>query len=139
MTGGKTMLIKNTVVAGLMAALMAGNAAASEAPSILEFVRPLGMGGAFTAIADDHNSFTYNPAGIVQRTGAELTILELVGGGSEDAKKALNFLSDNHDKLTNFDTQPASEQIKIVNDIDDTISKLHPHVYLGADLASFIS
>lgn len=29
-------------------------------------VRPLGMGGAFTAVANDHNSIFYNPAGLAQ-------------------------------------------------------------------------
>lgn len=32
-------------------------------------VRPLGMGGAFTAVADDHNAIYYNTAGLAQTNG----------------------------------------------------------------------
>ncbi len=44
--------------------LMAASAAARELPSYFEAVRPLGMGGAFTAVADDENALFYNPAGL---------------------------------------------------------------------------
>lgn len=44
--------------------LAAGSVQAREMPSFWKGVRPLGMGGAFTAIADDHNALFYNPAGL---------------------------------------------------------------------------
>jgi len=37
---------------------------ARELPSYFKGVRPLGMGGAFTAVADDENALFYNPAGL---------------------------------------------------------------------------
>src|SRR5690349_11912572 len=37
--------------------------------------RPLGMGGAFTAIADDSNAPMYNPAGIVQVQWNEMSAM----------------------------------------------------------------
>src|SRR5690349_1619520 len=37
--------------------------------------RPVGMGGAFTAIADDSNAPLYNPAGIVQVQWHELSAM----------------------------------------------------------------
>src|ERR1700674_1333131 len=37
--------------------------------------RPVGMGGAFTAIADDSNAPLYNPAGIVQVQWNELSAM----------------------------------------------------------------
>lgn len=36
----------------------------SELPHFFEGVRPLGMGGAFTAVSDDENALFYNPAGL---------------------------------------------------------------------------
>lgn len=133
------MHIRKTLAAGLFAVMAVQNVGATEAPSVLEFVRPLGMGGAFTALADDHNTFTYNPAGMVQRTGTEVTLLEIVGGGSEDTKKALDFLDKNSDKLSKFDKLPANEQAQLANDIQKTMSPLHPHAYFGADVASFVT
>ncbi|MHB8763566.1 MAG: hypothetical protein ACYDA8_04380 [Deferrisomatales bacterium] len=43
---------------------VAGAAQAREFPSFFEGARPLGMGGAFTAVADDENALFYNPAGL---------------------------------------------------------------------------
>jgi hypothetical protein len=48
----------------LLVALFAGPSFAKELPAFYEGVRPLGMGGAFTAIADDSNAIFYNPAGL---------------------------------------------------------------------------
>lgn len=46
-------------------ALMASRAASAEPlPLFYQGIRPLGMGGAFTAVADDENAMFYNPAGL---------------------------------------------------------------------------
>src|SRR4051812_94611 len=37
--------------------------------------RPIGMGGAFTAIADDSNASLYNPAGLVQVEWNEISAM----------------------------------------------------------------
>ena len=37
---------------------------AKEYPSLFRGIRPLGMGGAFTAVANDENALFYNPAGL---------------------------------------------------------------------------
>src|SRR5262245_858022 len=76
---------------------------AEEPAAFVQFVRPLGMGGAFTAVADDQNVFSFNPAGMVQRTGGQLTILEIALGASKDTKDAMDFIKDNEDDLTNFE------------------------------------
>lgn len=112
---------------------------AEELPVNLLFVRPLGMGGAFTAVADDHNIFVHNPAGMVQRTGAQTTIFEVAVGGSKDLKDAYDFVSDREDELTNFENLSASRQIELINEIKDTVSKLRPRAYVAADVASFVS
>ncbi len=46
------------------ALLLAGAAGARELPRYYQGIRPLGMGGAFTAVADDENALFYNPAGL---------------------------------------------------------------------------
>ncbi len=41
---------------------------AKEIPTLYRGIRPLGMGGAFTAVADDENALFYNPAGLKSST-----------------------------------------------------------------------
>lgn len=41
-----------------------GTVYAGELPIFYKGIRPLGMGGAFTAVADDENAMFYNPAGL---------------------------------------------------------------------------
>jgi hypothetical protein len=48
----------------VLAVLLTVPAAAMELPHFYKGVRPLGMGGAFTAVADDENALFYNPAGL---------------------------------------------------------------------------
>ncbi|MDR1696347.1 MAG: hypothetical protein LBR69_06965 [Endomicrobium sp.] len=52
-------------------------AAVKDDPIMIKGIRPMGMGGAFTAVADDENAFFYNPAGIAQRTGSLFQIFNL--------------------------------------------------------------
>jgi len=111
------------------------NVSAAEAPVFFEFVRPLGMGGAFTAVADDQNVFGYNPAGMVQRTGAEVTILEIAAGANTDFKDGSDFIKNNEDKLNDFNgTDPG-----FTNQIVDEVVPLRPRARVAADLASFVS
>lgn len=131
--------IARFVSCGVSLLLLTPYLRAEEQPAFIQFVRPLGMGGAFTAIADDQNIFSYNPAGMVQRTGAQVTLLEIALGGSQDLKDAYDFVSDNEDKLTNFENLSTQEQIDLINKIDRDISKLNPRAYLAADIASYVS
>lgn len=125
---------------GLSVLLMAVSPiVAEEQPTQIQFVRPLGMGGAFTAVADDHNIFGFNPAGMVQRSGAEITLLEIALGGSEDLKKAADFVSDNEARLDNYDILTPTEQQQFTNEIINEMVGLTPRVYVAADVASFVS
>ncbi|MCG3203813.1 MAG: hypothetical protein KCHDKBKB_00485 [Elusimicrobia bacterium] len=112
---------------------------AGEVPSDIQFVRPLGMGGAFTAVADDHNIFNYNPAGLVQRTGGQLTMLEIALGAASDTKDAYDFIKDNENDLTNFDDLPPTRQQELVNEIATDIAQLNPRIYSAGNVASYVS
>jgi hypothetical protein len=112
---------------------------AEEQAAFIQFVRPLAMGGAFTAVADDQNIFGFNPAGMVQRTGSLITLLEVGVGGSEDLKDAADFIDENEDKLTNFDTLSAQQQLDLITTINNDISKLNPRATVTADFVSLVS
>lgn len=58
------MFSKKNTLTLFFVILLATPSFARELPAFFEGVRPLGMGGAFTAIADDSNAIFYNPAGL---------------------------------------------------------------------------
>ncbi len=126
----------NLALAGLFAA---ANVHAFEPTSNILFVRPLGMGGAFTAVADDQNIFNFNPAGMVQRTGGQFTLLEVAIGGSKDLKDAYDFIDKNQEDLTHFQDLSQDRQQELVDQIANDISKLNPRIYAAADVASYTS
>lgn len=82
----------------ISASILSGSALAKEIPRYYQGIRPLGMGGAFTAVADDSNALFYNPAGLdkVQRWG--MGLINPYGDGSKGWKDLYNDAKD-----TDFD------------------------------------
>lgn len=78
--------------------LLAVPASGRELPSFFEGVRPLGMGGAFTAVADDENAVFYNPAGLDRVPAWGLGVVNPLVEVGEDG---LDFARDAQD--TDFD------------------------------------
>lgn len=71
-------------------------------------VRPLGMGNAFIALADDSNLLWYNPAGLARVKGAHFNLIDLqLGADSRDTLDRMNnFVFKNDSKnLLRSDTQ----------------------------------
>ncbi len=116
-----------------------GPAFAEENAAFIQFIRPLGMGGAFTAVTDDHNSFFFNPAGMVQRTGGQFTLMEVAGSVNEDALELKDFVDDNKDDLTDFDTISDEKRLALLTKIQNDITQLESRVVVAADIASYVS
>ncbi|MDY6855666.1 MAG: conjugal transfer protein TraF [Thermodesulfobacteriota bacterium] len=57
---------------------------AKEYPALLRGIRPLGMGGAFTAVADDENAMFYNPAGLANQSLC-IEVINLLTEFTEDS------------------------------------------------------
>ncbi len=85
-------------------ALTAGTAKAGPlAPSTLNSsIRALGMGDAFTAVANDHTSLFYNPAGLAKVRGINWRLFAIGGGGSgvEAYEKVTDIQSDSSDDFS---------------------------------------
>ncbi len=113
--------------------------AAAERPVNIRGIRPLGMGDAFTALADDQNLFFYNPAGSTLRTGSLLTIIELNATIGKDLLDGYDFISDNEDKMSKFDELTPQQQADLINEIDRTISKLNPSFGVGLPNTNYVS
>jgi hypothetical protein len=66
----RSMRMKIWITALLILTMyLGGTVCADELPVFYKGIRPLGMGGAFTAVADDENAMFYNPAGLNEIKG----------------------------------------------------------------------
>lgn len=97
------------IVAAICLVLSSSTVFAAEFPHFFQGVRPLGMGGAFTAVADDENALFYNPAGLdkVERWG-----MGLINPIIEVSESGVDFYSD----LSDTDTDQTSEVTDLLRD-----------------------
>lgn len=80
------------------------NAEGGAVPSPFVYgIRPLGMGGAFTAVADDYNLLMYNPAGLANIKKWYFTLLQLDIGTNSKTLDMISWLSSNSSRLSNSD------------------------------------
>lgn len=83
-------------------------ASALELDGFYKGVRPLGMGDAFTAIANDENAAFYNPAGL---NSVKSGRVELINPLVEVSQKALEFVED-MDKIKDDDVSSTIDVLK---------------------------
>lgn len=76
----------------------------AEAPStLLPGIRPLGMGNAFVAVADDRNTLYYNPAGLAHLTRTRLSGIGVHAGIDNSFFDVIDFVRSNEDAFSDFD------------------------------------
>lgn len=85
---------------------------AEEIPLFYKGIRPLGMGGAFTAVADDENAMFYNPAGMNNIEG--FGGLELLNPMVEVGNNTVDFYRDLKEVL---DADTSNEQTRRSTDL----------------------
>jgi hypothetical protein len=86
------------LTAGLFLLVTVTSICAEEYPTLHRGVRPLGMGGAFTAVADDENALFYNPAGLSDIDTLQVGIFNPLVEVSENTPDMINDAQD-----TDFD------------------------------------
>jgi hypothetical protein len=74
--------------------LAAAPARATQFPLLYQGTRPLGMGGAYTAVANDAGSLFYNPAGLARVDGFQMDLVNLETETSEGAPGLVKDLQD---------------------------------------------
>lgn len=92
--------MRKTLLLSIFMVISSGIAFGSEYPYIYKGLRPMGMGGAFTAVSDDANALFSNPAGLarIQDTRASIFPLEV-----EVSKNTLDIYRDARD--VDFDNE----------------------------------
>lgn len=97
----------------------AGTVQTNRAPFRAD-IRALGMGGAYVAAGKNGNAFLYNPA-LLTQVGTDVS-LPISIGIDQNTIDVFDFVSDNQDKLENFDELTTEEQAELYRDmtrIDD--------------------
>lgn len=102
-------------------------------------VRPMGMGGAFLAVSDDENAFFYNPAGITQRNSKLVQIFSLDIGINRGTLDFFGFFYDHKKDMENFQHLPVSEQINLLNKINNEALSNEPNLKFSLPNFAFIS
>jgi len=95
-------------------------------------VRPLGMGGAFTAVADDENALFYNPAGLAEISTVQVGIVNPL---VEASKNTVDFIND----IQDADLDDTGEVADLLRDyLGEHLharAALYPHV--GLNIAGY--
>jgi len=99
-----------SVVALISAILITSSASSSEISSFYRGIRPLGMGNAFTAIANDENSMYYNPAGLNNIEG--FGSVGIINPAVEMSESLQSFLDD----LNAVDNNDVSASTQLIRD-----------------------
>lgn len=125
-------------VAGFSAADLS-LAYSAEKQVFIRGIRTLGMGGAFTAVADDANAIFYNPAGITQRQGSQFTLFDIPVNVSDDIFNVYTFYQDNEDNFKNFDDLSQDKKMTFLNEISDKMVTYRPNFKVGFPNLSYLT
>ncbi len=109
----RTVWIKLFYAAVSVSMMIPTFAYAEELPLFYEGIRPLGMGGAFTAVADDENALFYNPAGLNQGEMKGFRRFDLLKPTAEFSNEVIDFLND----IQAISSAPQSQQFVKTTDL----------------------
>jgi hypothetical protein len=119
---------KGIAVFAVMALFVFGtglDATAKQYPRLYTGVRPLGMGDAFTAVADDENALFYNPAGLSRLSTVQIGLINPL---VEVSKKTIDLVQDAQDADMD-DTGEVADLLKeYVGEHQHARVGLFPHV-----------
>jgi hypothetical protein len=125
----------------LFSALISSSSFAADDKVFIKGARPMGMGGAFTAISDDENAFFYNPAGISQRDGFLLALPFSINLKMDSQTfEVLDFINKNSGDLKHFDDLFYGGQAgRLTDEINNKISGKAANAYMSFLNPAFIS
>jgi len=133
------MRMKTVLLATAMMFAVSLSFAAGDAPATANCARPMSMGGAFTAVADDENAFFYNPAGITQRQTKLIQFFSLKASVNTQLSNFTRFISDNLNDLENFDSLSSEQQSALLEKINNKIAGSASSLFLSMPDIAYIS
>ena len=98
---------------------------AKQYPRLYRGIRPLGMGDAFTAVADDENALFYNPAGLSKISSFQIGVLNPL---IEVSKKSIDLVQDSEDANLDDTGEVADLLEEYVGEHQHARVSLFPHV-----------
>ena len=133
--------MKKLILPLLLAAFIVSLSFAADEKVFIKGARPLGMGGAFIAVADDENAFFYNPAGISQRRVYLLAFpLNLAARMDSETYDVVDFREKNYDDLKNFsDLYNDGKAQDLIDEINGKMAGKTANVYMALFNPAFIS
>jgi len=92
-----------TVFAVLASIAVTGGRSAADVPHpTLRGIRPLGMGDAFVAVAEDRNALYYNPAGLSNVTRTRISGFGIHGAIDNEFFEVVNFIQEHEDEFSDL-------------------------------------
>ena len=135
----KKMILFLTAFAVLVLAMIVPAFAAGDSQALIRGIRPMSMGGAFTAVVDDQNAFFYNPAGITQRRTALKQIFTMDFAANTRTFDFVDFYSDTRDDVNNFSDLTPGQQADLISRVNNEIIGKFPNVIIGMPNIAYIS
>jgi hypothetical protein len=111
----------------------------SEDRAFIKGLRPMSMGGAFIAVADDENAFFYNPAGITERDSYSVSILSIDAVLLTDTSDLYNFYKKNKDDINNWNKLSDQQKIDLANRVINNVLNKPASIWVFAPDISFIN
>jgi hypothetical protein len=105
---------------------------------VIKGIRPMGMGGAFTAVSDDENSFFYNPAGINAMHDNTLQIFSINANINNHVQHVYDFYTKYKHDFMHFNELIPSQQGDFVDKIYKDILNFKPNVFISLPNIFFI-
>ncbi|MDR1474621.1 MAG: conjugal transfer protein TraF [Endomicrobium sp.] len=136
------MKSKITILLVFVGALIINTAVSAdqlEKRAFINGLRPMSMGGAFIAVADDENAFFYNPAGITETTGYSLQVLSMDAVLLTDTLDLYKFYKDNGKDINNWSELTQQQQVEIVNKILNNALDKPAGILISAPSVTFIN
>ncbi|MDR1086757.1 MAG: conjugal transfer protein TraF [Endomicrobium sp.] len=115
------------------------SAAQPEKRAFINGLRPMSMGGAFIAVADDENAFFYNPAAITGRNGYSIQVLSIDAVLLTDTLDLYKFYKDNRKDITKWSRLTQQQQTELMNRVLNNALDKPAGVLISAPSVTFIN
>ncbi|MCA6079494.1 MAG: conjugal transfer protein TraF [Endomicrobium sp.] len=111
----KSKIVILTVLTLVFSSIAFASQPRKEKEAVIKGLRPMGMGGAFTAVSNDENVFFYNPAGITRKRSDCLVQFSAIEAAVSSQKfDYYNFYKDNKVDLHNFGNLPLADKSRLL-------------------------